>query len=403
MERGRLKKFFIFSLFLALTSTGGYFLYQQRPAGLSAGLASGNGRLEAVEVDIATKIAGRLAELGPHEGDTVEAGAVVARLDADDLRAQLRAAESQVVQARRAVEESQAGVRKSRTDVSLAGKTLKRSESLVEKGFISKSRLDTDQTGMEGAMAGMDQAQSRVAEAEAALAAAVAKMDSLQATLNDTSLKAPISGRIGRALVTEGALVGQGEATPMAVIQQLDPIYADFRQTAALATRLRSQQQGEQSQKSAPVTLVADGLDDKRQGRMLFSDVTVDRGTGQLALRGEFPNKDGLLLPGMYVRVTLGLGEDPAAILVPQRAVQRGADGLAHVLVLDENDIVQSQKVSTGAMYGSDWHITEGLKENARVLVGGLAAAVPGTKVQIRAAAANVADVVKDAEVTEKK
>lgn len=183
----------------------------------------------------------------------------------------------------------------------------------------------------------------------------------------------------------------------MAVIQQLDPIYADFRQTAALATRLRSQQQGEQSQKSAPVTLVADGLDEKRQGRMLFSDVTVDRGTGQLALRGEFPNKDGLLLPGMYVRVTMGLGEDPAAILVPQRAVQRGADGLAHVLVLDENDIVQSQKVSTGAMYGSDWHITEGLKENARVLVGGLAAAVPGTKVQIRAAA------VKDAEVTEKK
>jgi multidrug efflux system membrane fusion protein len=149
--------------------------------------------------------------------------------------------------------------------------------------------------------------------------------------------------------------------------------------------------QEEQSQKRAPVTLVADGLDDKRQGRMLFSDVTVDRGTGQHCAV-EFPNKDGLLLPGMYVRVTMGLGEDPAAILVPQRAVQRGADGLAHVLVLDENDIVQSQKVSTGAMYGSDWHITEGLKENARVLVGGLAAAVPGTKVQIRAAAANLAD-----------
>lgn len=210
MERGRLKKFFIFSLFLALTSTGGYFLYQQRPAGLSAGLASGNGRLEAVEVDIATKIAGRLAELGPREGDMVEAGVVVARLDADDLRAQLRAAESQVVQARRAVEESQAGVRKSRTDVSLAGKTLKRSESLVEKGFISRSKLDTDQTGMEGAMAGMDQAQSRVAEAEAALAAAVAKMDSLQATLNDTSLKAPISGRVLYRLAEPGEVLAAG-------------------------------------------------------------------------------------------------------------------------------------------------------------------------------------------------
>lgn len=189
----------------------------------------------------------------------------------------------------------------------------------------------------------------------------------------------------------------------MAVILQLDPVYADFRQPAALATRWRAQQLQGQSPRSTAVTLVADGLDQERQGRMLFSDVTVDRGTGQLALRGEFPNKDGLLLPGMYVRVTMGLGEDPAAILVPQRAVQRGADGLAHVLVLDENDIVQSQKVSTGAMYGSDWHITEGLKENARVLVGGLAAAVPGTKVQIRAAAANLADAVKDAEVTEKK
>lgn len=210
MERGRLQKVFIFGLFLALTATGGYFLYQQRPAGLPAGFASGNGRLEAVEVDIATKIAGRLAELGPREGDMVEAGVVVARLDADDLRAQLRAAEAQVVQAREAVEESQAGVRKSRTDVSLAGKTLTRSESLVDKGFISRSKLDTDQTGMEGAMAGMDQAQSRVAEAEAALAAAVAKMDSLQATLNDTSLKAPISGRVLYRLAEPGEVLAAG-------------------------------------------------------------------------------------------------------------------------------------------------------------------------------------------------
>jgi len=210
MERGRLRKVFIFGLFLALTATGGYFLYQQRPTGLPAGFASGNGRLEAVEVDIATKIAGRLAELGPREGDMVEAGVVVARLDADDLRAQLRAAEAQVVQAREAVEESQAGVRKSRTDVSLAGKTLKRSESLVDKGFISRSKLDTDQTGMEGAMAGLDQAQSRVAEAEAALAAAVAKMESLQATLNDTSLKAPISGRVLYRLAEPGEVLAAG-------------------------------------------------------------------------------------------------------------------------------------------------------------------------------------------------
>ena len=210
MERGRLRKVLIFGLFLALTATGGYFLYQQRPAGLPAGFASGNGRLEAVEVDVATKIAGRLAELGPREGDMVAAGVVVARLDADDLRAQLRAAEAQVEQAKKAVDESRAGVRKSRTDLALAGKTLKRTESLVDKGFISRSKLDTDQTGMEGAMAGMDQAQSRVAEADAAVAAAVAKVDSLRATLDDTALKAPISGRVLYRLAEPGEVLAAG-------------------------------------------------------------------------------------------------------------------------------------------------------------------------------------------------
>ena len=210
MERGRLRKVLIFVLFLALTATGGYFLYQQRPAGLPAGFASGNGRLEAVEVDVATKIAGRLAELGPREGDMVVAGAVVARLDADDLRAQLRAAEAQVEQAKKAVDESRAGVRKSRTDLALAGKTLKRTESLVDKGFISRSKLDTDQTGMEGAMAGMDQAQSRVAEANAAVAAALAKVDSLRATLDDTALKAPIAGRVLYRLAEPGEVLAAG-------------------------------------------------------------------------------------------------------------------------------------------------------------------------------------------------
>ena len=214
-----MRKVLVFGLFLALTATGGYFLYQQRPSGLPAGFASGNGRLEATEVDVATKIAGRLAELGPHEGDTVEAGAVVARLDADDLRAQLRAAEALVVQARRAVEESQAGVRKSRTDVSLAGKTLKRSESLVEKGFISKSKLDTDQTGMEGAMAGMAQAQSRVAEAE--VATAVAKVESQQATLNDTSVKVPISGRVLYQLPDQIASLNLIEFLPASFAKRL--------------------------------------------------------------------------------------------------------------------------------------------------------------------------------------
>ncbi len=210
MSRSSLKRIWIFGLLVLCTAAGGFYFYQQRQGALPPGFASGNGRLEATEVDVATKIAGRLAELGPREGDWVEVDAVVARLDADDLRAQLRAAEAQVIQAQKAVDESRAGVRKSKSDVTLAKKTLKRSEELVGRGFISRNKLDTDQTGMEGAMAGMAQAQSRVAEADAAVAAAQAKVDSLKATLNDTSLKAPIAGRVLYRLAEPGEVLAAG-------------------------------------------------------------------------------------------------------------------------------------------------------------------------------------------------
>lgn len=210
MNLARVRNLVFWVLALAVLAGGAYYIYQHRPAGLPAGFASGNGRLEATEVDVATKIAGRLAELGPREGGWVEAGSVVGRLDADDLRAQLRAAEAQVVQAQKAVDETRAGVRKSKADATLAGKTLKRSEELVGRGFISRNKLDSDQTGMEGAMAGMAQASSRVAEAEAAVATAQARVDSLRATLNDTSLKAPISGRVLYRLAEAGEVLAAG-------------------------------------------------------------------------------------------------------------------------------------------------------------------------------------------------
>lgn len=210
MNLVRVRNLVFWVLALAVLAGGAYYIYQHRPAGLPAGFASGNGRLEATEVDVATKIAGRLAELGPREGDWVESGSVVGRLDADDLRAQLRAAEAQVVQAQKAVDETRAGVRKSKADATLAGKTLKRSEELVGRGFISRNKLDSDQTGMEGAMAGMAQASSRVAEAEAAVATAQARVDSLRAKLNDTSLKAPISGRVLYRLAEAGEVLAAG-------------------------------------------------------------------------------------------------------------------------------------------------------------------------------------------------
>ena len=210
MAGSRFGKVGVFALILALTAAAAGYFYLHRPDGLPAGFASGNGRLEATEVDVATKVAGRLVELVPHEGDWVEAGAVVARLEADDLIAQLRVAEAQVVQAQKAVDETRAGVRKSRSDMALAGKTLKRSEELVGRGFISRNRLDADQTGMEGALAEVAKAQSRVAEAEATVAAAQARVASLQATLDDMRLTAPISGRVLYRLAEPGEVLAAG-------------------------------------------------------------------------------------------------------------------------------------------------------------------------------------------------
>lgn len=210
MKLSRLGKNLIFLLLAVLTAAIAVYLYQHRALELPAGLATGNGRLEATEVDVASKIAGRLREVLPHEGDMVAAGAVVARLDADDLRAQVRAAEAQVEQARKAVEQTQAGMRKSKSDVSLAGKTLKRSEELVNKGFISRNKLDTDQTGMEGAMAGVAEARGRIGEADAAVAAAEAKRDALLVTLADSELKAPISGRVLYRLAEPGEVLAAG-------------------------------------------------------------------------------------------------------------------------------------------------------------------------------------------------
>lgn len=210
MNRSRVGRVVFFGLFFGLTAAIAYYLNEQRPEALPAGFVAGNGRLEATEIDIATKVAGRLSEVLPREGDMVEAGSVVARLDVDDLRAQLQAAEAQVVQARRTVDETLAGVRKSASDVALAGKNLKRSEDLVGRGFITRDKLDRDQTGVEGARAGMAQAQSRVGEAEAAVTAAEARVESLKVALRDSALKAPINGRVLYRLAEPGEVLASG-------------------------------------------------------------------------------------------------------------------------------------------------------------------------------------------------
>ncbi|AZE23614.1 Multidrug efflux system, membrane fusion component MexC [Pseudomonas chlororaphis subsp. aureofaciens] len=228
-----------------------------------------------------------------------------------------------------------------------------------------------------------DSATADLRSAQAATRSAQADLESARLNLGYASVTAPISGRVGRALVTEGALVGQGDATLMARVQQLDPVYVDFTQSAADALRLRELlKDGKLSGDDNKVLSIrVEGTPFERQGSLLFTDVAVDRGTGQIVLRGKFDNADGTLLPGMYVRVSTPQGTDNQAILVPQRAVQRTSDGSAQVFVVGADERVEARAVRTGTMQGSRWQISEGLKAGDQVIVGGLAGLQPGAKV----------------------
>lgn len=316
------------------------------------------GRVEPVRVaEVRARVPGIVLSRHFREGADVKAGELLFRIDPAPLRAALSRAQGELARAEAALAEAQA--------------LLRRYEPLVAIEAVSRQDFDSAQAAQRSAKAARQSAQ---AEVEAA-----------RLNLDYAEVKAPIAGRIGRALVTEGALVGQNEATPMALIQQISPVYVDFQQPAAEAQRLRvamaeGKLQGA-SGKDAPVSLTLEGTSVQRQGKLLFSDISVDRATGQLSLRGEFDNRDGLLLPGMYVRVQLNQGQDPAAILLPQRAVQRGADGSAHVLVVDQEQKAQIRPVRTGAMQGALWQITEGLVPGDQVIVGRMAKVQPGSKV----------------------
>lgn len=321
------------------------------------------GRIEPVRVaEVRARVAGIVLSRQFQEGATVKAGDVLFRIDPAPFKAALSRAEGEAARAEAELFDAQSVV--------------KRYEPLVKIEAVSQQDFDA--------------AQAKLKSAQASRQSALAAVETAKLNLGYATVTAPISGRIGRALVTEGALVGQNEATPMALIQQLDPVYADFKQPVGEVLRLREAlAEGKLTQQggSATISISIDGTDQKRDGQLLFSDITVDRNTGQVSMRGQFRNADGFLLPGMYVRVHTGQGTDPHAILVPQRAVQRSPDGKAEVLVVGEDDVVQARSVRTGSMHGAEWRIVEGLRPGERVIVGGANAAQAGAKVQIASAA----------------
>ncbi len=230
------------------------------------------------------------------------------------------------------------------------------------------------------------------AERQAAADVEGRKADVARARLNldYATIRAPIDGIVGAALVSEGALVVQNETASLATIQQLDPIYADFTQSVTELNQLRRAFENGDLDRIAPdamkVRLV---LDDGQlyplAGKLLFSDAKVDAHTGQVTLRGEFPNPKRELLPGMYVRVLIEQGIDTDAIAVPQQAIQRNGGGGSEVFVIKDDNRVAIQAVRTGSVQDGQWFVTEGLKAGDKVVVEGFQKFAAGDKVRPQA------------------
>lgn len=241
-----------------------------------------------------------------------------------------------------------------------------------------------------------DQAVSKQAydEARAASLQAEAELERARIDLRYTKVLAPISGRIGRSAVTEGALVSNGQAQELATIQQLDPIYVDVTQPArdllALRRDLADGRLQKAGENAAKVTLkLEDGSDYGHEGKLEFSEVTVDPGTGSVTLRAVFPNPDKMLLPGMFVHAQLVAGLKSEAILVPQQGVTRNTKGEPTAMVVNAENKVELRPIKTERAVGNRWLVGEGLQPGDRVITEGLQFIQPGVEVEV-APAGNV-------------
>jgi membrane fusion protein (multidrug efflux system) len=220
--------------------------------------------------------------------------------------------------------------------------------------------------------------------ARAAVAQNAAAVDTARINLRHTTVPAPISGRIGRSLFTVGALVSADQADPLAVIQRLDPIHVDMQESSADLTSLRrALQNGDVAPGSTTVHLeLEDGTDYPYVGQVQFSEISVDQNTGTVTLRASFPNPQGLLLPGMFVKAVFDQAMQPNAFLIPQPAVQRDFDGSAFVYIVGPGNKAMRRKIAADRTLGTNWIVTSGLKAGDKVITQGLANLKQGMKIR---------------------
>jgi membrane fusion protein, multidrug efflux system len=324
------------------------------------------------EAQVRARATGILLKRLFNEGANVKEGDVLFEIDPAPLQAALNSARAAVIKTEAALKESQARVN--------------RYKELVGINAVSKQVYD--------------EAVATLGQNEAELQANKAVIETAELNFGYAKVTAPISGRIGRALVTEGALVSASDATPLAVIRQLDPVYFDFTQSSSEVLRLKRAMEAGAIQSVGPgeakVTLILeDGSAYKHPGKLLFSDIAVDPTTGMIALRAEFPNAENHLMAGMFARAQLVEGVKSNAVTIPQRTVARGAAGASTVLVVNNEHKVELRNIEIDRLIGNKAVVSKGLKAGERIVVEGTQKAPPGSTVKPTPFDATATNVVK--------
>jgi membrane fusion protein (multidrug efflux system) len=336
------------------------------------------GRIAPTRVsEVRPRVSGIVVERSFNQGSEVKAGDPLYRIDSRPFEVELQSNDAALARAMAVLEQASQHARR------VATLTSQRAAPEAEN---------------EKAVAALRQAEADVEGRKADVARAKLNLDY-------ATIRAPIDGVVGAALVSEGALVVQNEAASLATIQQLDPIYADFTQSVNELNQLRRAFESGDLDRIAPdamkVRLVLDeGAVYPLAGKLLFSDARVDAHTGQVTLRGEFPNPKRELLPGMYVRVQIEQGIDTDAIAVPQQAIQRNVGGGSEVFVVRDDNHVAVQSVRTGSLQDGQWFVSAGLKAGDKVVVEGFQKFAAGDKVKPQAWAAADASAGPDAKQT---
>ena len=319
------------------------------------------GRIASFQVaEVRPQVGGILQQRLFTEGADVKAGQALYQIDPATYEA--------------ALDSAQAALMKAEANVTPARLKAERFRELLAIKAVSKQEYDD--------------AQAAFKQAEADVAVNRAAVKTARINLEYTKVRSPISGRIGKSAFTPGALVTANQAQALTSVRQLDPVYVDITQSSQDLLRLRAQfTNGElrSAAEEAPVRLkLENGAMYPHEGRLQFTDVSVDESTGMVSLRALFPNPEHILLPGMYVRAVIAEGVDENALLVPQRALRRDPKGQASVLLVDGGGKVDVRLVDVGHTVGDSWQVLSGLKPGDRVIVEGGQNVRPGMSVKIR-------------------